>query len=469
MANVGYYLLSISDANPASPTWVWYTPAQAGCASGTGTCTVAAPRTLTSGLVSWMVLTWNTYGYGPWSTTMDAVVNGVDALLAVPIPIAPSGPVTTRTPTYQWNPPSGDVTWYQLSVTDALGSTGEFWYSPGQACPSSPCAVTPSTLLAMSPAQWQVRAWSTAGASAWTTAVGFEAASAAPGKATLVASVGPVTSTTPTLTWNGVLGTSYYLLRIIDQDNVEIERWYRPSQVACPLGTETCTASPGILVAPGPATWNVLTWNASGYGPWSDPGEFSVEIADPLAAVPQPVSPNGAVATVYPTYTWTAVAGAALYRLSVRSNGGTPTQWWYTPAAGGCDTATACSAVPMSEPSTGTAEWQVQAWTVNGHGNWSAAVPLTVSIPAPTVSILVSPDGSASATPPFVWTASANATYYYVRVDDATGLRVDRWVRPDQVGCLGGIGSCALNAGVTLSSGAGSWRVIAWNPSGYSL
>jgi hypothetical protein len=74
--NVGYYLLSISDAGPPSPMNVWYTPAQAGCASGTGTCTVAAPRALARGRVRWKVLTWNTYGYGPSSATMNAVVIG---------------------------------------------------------------------------------------------------------------------------------------------------------------------------------------------------------------------------------------------------------------------------------------------------------------------------------------------------------------------------------------------------------
>jgi len=57
--------------------------------------------------------------------------------------------------------------------------------------------------------------------------------------------------------------------------------------------------------------------------------------------------------------------------------------------------------------------------------------------------------------------------WYYIKTYDATGLRFDRWLTPLQVGCASG-GVCSFNAGVTLVSGAGSWQVIAWNPTGYS-
>jgi hypothetical protein len=50
-----YYALSITDGDTASPILEWYTPAKAGC--GTGTCTVPAPRALLPGLVSWSVIT----------------------------------------------------------------------------------------------------------------------------------------------------------------------------------------------------------------------------------------------------------------------------------------------------------------------------------------------------------------------------------------------------------------------------
>ena len=103
-----------------------------------------------------------------------------------------------------------------------------------------------------------------------------------------------------------------------------------------------------------------------------------------------------------------------------------------------------------------------------GYGPWSPAVPLAVSIGPPSAPTLVSPSGPAGSTSPaFRWNASANATLFYIRVYDVNGLRIDRWLSPAEAGCASG-GTCTLNSGVTLAHGAGSWQVIAWNPTAYS-
>jgi hypothetical protein len=462
-----YYALSVSDASAGSPTVKWFTPPEAGCPHG-GTCTVAAPRSLATGLVSWAVITWNPFGYGPWSTTKTAVVDIADPAVPTPVHGAPSGPVATRTPTYTWNA-VGDATWYQLSVTDALAAVREFWYSPSQACPSTPCSVTPNVVLAVGPAQWKVRAWRISGYGAWPAApVAFDATDSTPGAATLVSPLSTVTTVTPSFTWNAVIGAGYYMLRVTDRDNVTVDRWYLPAAVGCPLGAGICAASPGIPLKAGVATWKVLTWNGSGYGPWSETREFLVEIADPAALTPDALGPTGAIVNTNVTYRWTAVAGAIAYRLSIRNNGGAPISWWYTAAAAGCDATAECNAIPQVALINGTAQWQVQAWTNTGYGQWSPLISVTVDIPAPPAPTLVSPDGASGTTSPlFLWNASARAMLYYIRAYDSTGLRIDRWLTPSVLGCASG-DVCTLNAGDTLTSGAGSWQVIAWNPSGYS-
>jgi hypothetical protein len=327
--------------------------------------------------------------------------------------------------------------------------------------------VAPNDLLALGPAQWKVRAWRTSGVGAWTAPVSFETTSSAPGAATLVSPLASVITVTPSFTWNAGVGSSYYLLRVTDRDNVSVDTWYIPSAAGCPLGTGICTASPGIALKAGKANWKVLTWNGSGYGPWSDSREFLVEIPDPAALTPAAVSPTGAITTTNVTYRWTAVAGALAYRIAIRNNGGVPTYVWYTPAAAGCQTGAQCSAVPPVTLLNGTADWQVQNWTTFGYGAWSPLVVLAVNIPAPPAPTLISPSGSASASPSFRWNASVNATLYYIRVSDVSGLRIDKWVNSGDVGCASG-GVCTMSAGLTLTSGAGSWQVIAWNPTGYS-
>jgi len=47
----------------------WYTAAQANC-DGT-TCSVTPTTTLSSGAHTWWIQTYNSVGYGPWSSRMD--------------------------------------------------------------------------------------------------------------------------------------------------------------------------------------------------------------------------------------------------------------------------------------------------------------------------------------------------------------------------------------------------------------
>jgi len=202
-----------------------------------------------------------------------------------------------------------------------------------------------------------------------------------PGKASLVAPTGPVTTSTPTFTWNAVSTASYYLLRVTDRDNVIADRWYRPDQAGCPEGTGLCEASPGVVVKAGAASWQVLTWNASGYGPWSDTRSFRVEIADPAAAAPEALNPIETMTNARAPYEWTSVAGALRYRLSIRNNGGPANTFWFTPADAGCDAVTVCAVVPMLRLTNGTVEWMVQAWTTGGFGPWTEPVAVSVEIP----------------------------------------------------------------------------------------
>ena len=468
LPNIGYYYIEITDADPGSPTGVWVTPADGGCPLGTGTCTMPSPRTLTKGVVTWQILTWNSFGWGQWSAVKQAVVNGTDATVPAPAAIDPSGPVLTRTPTYRWNPVA-NATWYQISVTDALNVNRQFWTSPAAGCAATPCTMTPTPLLAVGPAQWRVRAWSATGAGAWTSWMAFETASEAPGQATLIAPDGPIGLTTPTFTWNGVDGTSYYVLRTIDLNNVETDLWYKPADAGCPSGAEVCTVTPGVALAPGMTRWQVLTWNVAGYGPWSDIRTFSVEIADPQAGVASTIAPAGSLTSALATYRWSRVSSAVMYRLAISVNGGAATYWWYTPAALGCTAVGPCSATPADAGlRTGTASWQVQAWTSKGYGAWSAAVPLVVNIPVPPTPVPLAPNGAAVSTTSFTWSPSANATYYYVVASDSTGVRIDRWLTPVEAGCASEAVTCTLISGLTLNSGSGSWQVLAYNPTGYS-
>jgi hypothetical protein len=70
-----YYLWVNDSTTAAGKIKTWYTAAQAGCASGSGTCSVTPSTVLAQGACQWWIQTWNDAGYGPWSSGMSFYVS----------------------------------------------------------------------------------------------------------------------------------------------------------------------------------------------------------------------------------------------------------------------------------------------------------------------------------------------------------------------------------------------------------
>ena len=162
MATAAQYGLQITDSTGVKP-FAWYTPAQAGCAAGTGTCSVAAPLSLAAGAGSWQILPWNSAGYGPVSDAMSFTVN-------LPTPakvtlVSPTGTITTGTPTFTWNAVAA-VGQYGLRITDSSGVKPYAWYTPAQAgcaAGTGTCSVASPVTLAGGAGSWQILPWNSAG------------------------------------------------------------------------------------------------------------------------------------------------------------------------------------------------------------------------------------------------------------------------------------------------------------------
>jgi len=170
--NATWYYLWVSDSTGTKVT-TWYTAAQAGCASGTGTCSVNPSVTLATGAAQWWIQTWNDNGYGPWSSGMAFTVSG--SLPGAATLVSPSGAISTKSPTYTWNAvPS--ATWYYLWVSDSTGTKVTTWYTAAQAgCASGTgtCSVNPSVTLATGAAQWWIQTWNDNGYGPWSTGMTF--------------------------------------------------------------------------------------------------------------------------------------------------------------------------------------------------------------------------------------------------------------------------------------------------------
>jgi hypothetical protein len=68
-----YYKMIVEDTT-GTVISEWYNKTQAGCGSGTGTCSVTPTTTLAEGSAKWWIRTYNSEGYGPWSKGMPFTV-----------------------------------------------------------------------------------------------------------------------------------------------------------------------------------------------------------------------------------------------------------------------------------------------------------------------------------------------------------------------------------------------------------
>src|SRR5205814_1851329 len=147
---------------------------EAGCASGTGTCSLTLPVVLTPGAGQWWIVTNNASGNGPWSggmafTSADRRPPDPGTLLA------PAGSIARSTPTFTWNAVAS-ATEYLLWLDDSSGGRIRTWYSAAQAgCASGTgmCSLTPGVTLSSGAGQWWIVTNNASGNGPWSSGMAF--------------------------------------------------------------------------------------------------------------------------------------------------------------------------------------------------------------------------------------------------------------------------------------------------------
>jgi hypothetical protein len=451
-----WYQLLVTDTT-GTKILQWYPASAAGCASGTGNCSVTPTTALAVGAAEWKVQTYGNCGFGPWSALMSFTVTCMDAAAT---PISPSGTTTDITkPTYTWQAVSGAM-WYQLLVTDSTGIKILQWYSASAAgCASGTgnCSVTPATALAVGAAEWKIQTYGNCGFGPWSDPMSFTV-TCLDVAATPISPSGTITTLTPTYTWGAVSGATWYQLLVTDSIGIEILQWYSASAAGCASGTGNCSVTPTTALTTGATEWKVQTYGNCGFGPWSDPMPFTVTCLE----APILLSPSGTTTSSTPTYTWGAVSGATWYQLVVTDSTGTKILQWYTSSAAGCASGTGnCSVTPTTALAAGTAEWKVETYGNCGFGPWSD--PMSFTVPCMDVAdkaTPISPSGTITTfTPTYTWGAVSGATWYQLLVTDSTGTKILQWYPASAAGCASGMGNCSMTPATALAAGAAEWKV----------
>jgi hypothetical protein len=378
--------------------------------------------------------------------------------------VSPSGTVSTNTPTYTWNAVS-DSTFYYLWVNDGSGTPVKKWYSAtaaGCSGGSGTCYVTPDTPVGGA-AMWWIQTWDSSGYGPWSDGMTFVAPSLAAAKVTLESPSGNISTSTPSYVWNADSHATWYYLWVKDSGQEPKNKWYPASIVGCAGGAGSCSITPDFVVG-GTAKWWVQTWNAYGYGPWSDSLTFQAPSPNPPAKVTL-LSPAGNIAKSLPTYKWSAVPNATWYLLWVGDDSGNPINNWYRASEVGCAGGTGSCSVTPDILVGGTAKWWIQAWNSLGYSPWSDGMAFEAPLPTlPSKAMLVFPSGTLSTrTPTYTWNPAANATWYLLWVDDSTGNKIKTWYRASEAGCAGAVGICSVTPEILLATGLGKWWIQTWN------
>ncbi|NDJ84495.1 MAG: fibronectin type III domain-containing protein [Chloroflexi bacterium] len=284
---------------------------------------------------------------------------------------------------------------------------------------------------------------------------GSETAPAVP-SLTTPANNATIETTTPTFSWSEVSDATHYELWVTSGSGTASREWYTSAVLSCDGGV-CSTALDNELTNLESYDWQVRAANRGGSSAWSASRDFTIDL--PVPDVIILTAPSGEVSDTFtPTYQWESDDIADSYELVVNDSQDAVVLQETYPASvcGGA----ACGVTPSTQLGHGNFTWKVRGINAIGEGPWGTPeafeiVTGIVEYNAPTDEVIVT-------NPVFEWTKAVYTEWYRLQVlDDAQAVVHDQWYQDGAaVDCSSG--TCAVNAGLNLATGAYTWRIQAW-------
>jgi uncharacterized protein YkwD/predicted phage tail protein len=232
----------------------------------------------------------------------SAILNFTMALPAAPTPTGPAAVITTTTPTFTWTASAG-ATQYDVVAANLTTGQGQVFRQIVTAT-----SYTPASAIPRGQYTYWVRAGNSAGAfGPWSAGYSVLIDTTAPPIPTFTGPASTTSNVLPTFAWTGSAAARYDLCvcnQITGQTPI------RQQNLTTNSFTPTTALPVGSYVAWVRAfdgTNQTRGWSASYY----------VTVTAP--AMPVLLSPTGFSSNTMPTFTWTAVADAVRYDLSVNN------------------------------------------------------------------------------------------------------------------------------------------------------
>ncbi|MBF0447599.1 MAG: cadherin domain-containing protein [Magnetococcales bacterium] len=364
------YRLKITSSTGVTVHRTWYSPDEAGCSGGAGTCSVAP------GLdVGYDTTTWSIYAL-PGKQEGAATFTASLSDLPSPTIVSPNSSTESEVlnPTFSWTAVA-DATHYIIQITDSEGTkvmsgslTSE---SANCASGSGNCRIYTSTKLPSGTGSWSIQAVDTVNdriSSTTSSAFTISATANEPGAATPIAPNEAETTGTPAFSWTAAANATHYKLIVADSSAVEvINHTMLVSTVGCTNIINNCSITFTQVLEDGDYSWSIQSYSnkTESYGTQSAFQSFSISTSDgTISDADFAVSPSGILETATPGFVWSAIDSSTNYRVKIQKTSSSIAllRQSFTAAEAGCDSGTVCSVSPGLSLPGGSYLWEIMAF-----------------------------------------------------------------------------------------------------------
>ena len=361
--------------------------------------------------------------------------------------------------------------WYRLWITKDAVDVFSKWYQAPNICSGNACAVPFQDfdipyLLTNGTYDWVIEGYkdpTTTSSLPAQFAINF----AAPAQPTI--SGVDTTYGQPTVMWDRDANTTWYLVEIFDEGNVQVYKKWTTKTAACDVSS--CMLATNAILPEGNYNAYVKGWGPQKFGPQSTAYPFS--IVSPYPDAPTSLSVTGQN-DGSPTFSWTGSNDATYHHIQLTKLGTTKLllDKWYTAGELGCLGGGTCSITPPLNLNNNTYDWQAQSWGPSGFNDndktiWSADT-FMVSAPVPGLVSGISILNANTGEPTFEWTPASDATWYNIKVENTNTAAVEfqKWYQGTAIGCGGD--TCSVKPTIYLKNGDYQISIRAWGPGGWN-